>query len=757
MKFRRATLVANIVIIGATLPTVGLSFATASNGAAPLYQYDSTPAGAWSTQGLTSDLSGHSIIGNAHGVTGDGEFALSARLDNGHLGLFVRNANAATSFYDMTTLTNAPTAASDPNVFLDPFGNIDMVYVSTVGHLILITPHTAVLAPRNTSLRERVRSHATPANTTPSPGGLNGASALFSITDLTVASHIPMSPGLVSASVSGLSGAIFDLSTKGDAIVLPMQWHQMNIAPSLGPASDVTAMTSSPTLLNTPVSMPGITNAFAATSTAGHVEYFSQPVVGSGQWTMTDVTNISASPPSTGQLSISTNGSAIYVASLSSAGHVQLFINSSSSATAATPPTSTSTSTSTPTTSTSTTSTSTTSTSTSISTSISTSTTTTTVAVAAVAATHVQSLSKSAVSHIATFPVTWKYRDLTAVISGSPVWTGSIFLNATSTSINVAGRAANWGDIYDYTDTLPAITWTSNDVSLSSGATTATTAIGVTGVFNGTSLQLFAPGLGTVSARGVGVYAIPSNDWGRAISDGWPIISETGGMGTLNAPWVGFAPPTPLNRSPDYLMGQSIVASKKRETWLSFWTVSGPLTPADQTVASYYSHGFLAGQWVAQQIDKYHLSGLNLKPNWVILDPEGYPDNHSALDAPAGSSNAVIAKHATYWTAMLNGWATGMNDVDPNLHPGVYASMSEYRNYGLTNTAVPVFQAIAFGGGGPIRVAGSSGHNILGYIAFNAVCSPTATLRAQEKTLMNPPWSGQYNTLQFNAGVYCAP
>jgi hypothetical protein len=363
----------------------------------------------------------------------------------------------------------------------------------------------------------------------------------------------------------------------------------------------------------------------------------------------------------------------------------------------------------------------------------------------------------SAAAHITTPVTAWKYRDLTTVITGSPVWTGNIFLSATLTSINVAGRAANWGDIYNYTDTLPAITWTSNDVSLSAGATTATTSIGVTGVLNGTTVQLFAPGVGTVTARGVGVYAIPYHDWSRAISDGWPIISETGGLGTLSAPWVGFAPAAPLNQSPDYLMGQSILASKKRETWLSFWTASGPLTPADQTSASYYNHGFLAGQWVAQQIDQYHLSGVNLKPNWVILDPEGFPDNHSALDAPAGSSNATVAKHATYWAAMLNGWATGMNDVDPNLHPGVYASMSEYRNYGLTNTALPVFQAIAFGGGGPVRVPGSSGHNILGYIAFNGACTPTASLHAQESTLLNPPWAGQFNTLQFNAGVYCSP
>jgi hypothetical protein len=46
---------------------------------------------------------------------------------------------------------------------------------------------------------------------------------------------------------------------------------------------------------------------------------------------------------------------------------------------------------------------------------------------------------------------------------------------------------------------------------------------------------------------------------------------------------------------------------------------------------------------------------------------------------------------------------------------------------------------------------------VRGFIAFAAVCSPPATLATEESTLMDPPWGGQFNTLQFNAGVYCAP
>ena len=459
MRFRRVTVVANIVIIGATLPTVGLSFSTTSqNGAAPLYEYDSAATGVWSTQGLTSDFAGHSIIGSAHGVTGEGEFALSARLENGHLGLYERNANATTSFYDVSNLTRAPQAASDPNVFIDPAGNIDLIYVSTKGRLILVSPRT-VLAPRAEIAPSRVSSHVTSVSHVLAPGGLRPITSRFTITDLTASSHIPMTPGLVSVSVSGRSAEIFDRSTNGDAVVLPLHWRQLNSPPSLGASTDVTAMTNSPTLMNTPVALPGITNAFAATTTAGHVEFFSQIIAGTGAWTVTDVSDVSASPPSTGQLAIAANGLTTYVASLSSANHVQLFSTSTPSST-----TGTTTTTGTSTTTTSGTSTTTGSTTTSSTTSTTTSTTTTTLTSGK---TRAQSVRASVAAHVTTPPASWKYRDLTAVIAGSPVWTGNIFLSATATSINVAGRAANWGDIYDYTEKLPAITWTSNDVSLS--------------------------------------------------------------------------------------------------------------------------------------------------------------------------------------------------------------------------------------------------------------------------------------------------
>jgi len=279
----------------------------------------------------------------------------------------------------------------------------------------------------------------------------------------------------------------------------------------------------------------------------------------------------------------------------------------------------------------------------------------------------------------------------------------------------------------------------------------------ITGFRSGTTLDLFAAGIASPPPQGVGVYAIPYVKWGQAVTDGWPILSETGGLGTMAAPWVGFTSTTSVSASPDFLMGQSIYNAHKRVTWLSFWTVSGPLKGETRSIATYYSHGFAAGAWVAAQVSQYRGLGVGLTPDWIILDPEGYPDNHSALDAPPGASSALIATYATYWTAMLDGWSAGIASVNPALNAGIYASQSEYRNYQLATSPLPVFVALAFSGGGPIPVPGASGSNIRGFIAFSAVCAPTSTLKNEEATLLNPPWGGQFNTLQFNAGVYCPP
>ncbi len=262
-------------------------------------------------------------------------------------------------------------------------------------------------------------------------------------------------------------------------------------------------------------------------------------------------------------------------------------------------------------------------------------------------------------------------------------------------------------------------------------------------LYLGKSIHVYAGGPPPATPpTGVGLYGlVPGAQTSQAIEDNWPIIGDTGALGTQTAPYTG------MNTGADLATGQAIAASGKRVTWLSFWTVSGPQnadgTPCT-TSTCYYNDAVGAGQYVAHTIDSYASQGLGLKPDWVILDPEGFPDNHSGLDSGAGATDAN-------WSSFLTGWANGITSVDPSLHPGFYADQYEYITFDLATIQLPAFVAVAFPS--PVAELPSPANNVAGFIAFGATCPASS----EESTLANPPWSGSYNTLQFAGGAYCGP
>ena len=303
-------------------------------------------------------------------------------------------------------------------------------------------------------------------------------------------------------------------------------------------------------------------------------------------------------------------------------------------------------------------------------------------------------------------------------------------------------------------------------------------------------------------ASSVGVYAYPDPQ-SNTIADGWPILGITGGMGTTSNPWVD------TSQSSDFNEGMAIQNSGRQVPWLSFWTVSGPGCGSDPLWAAI--QGRIAGEAVAKKIDGYANLGLNIKPTYVIFDPEGYPDNHSGLDCSDSQSSAR-------YQAMIEGWVAGLYDVDPSLKGGVYAAQYEVTSYGLlhvqtpagivrsgfnsqnqfvplpgnqalpANVPIPLFLAVAFAysgnpssplinpspiGGIPYGAAQIAASNIKGIIAFYSTewvnpnnpsdvrwapasmeCSPSTTPAAIQ-TLVN--WGAAYNTLQFDWGRRCTP
>ncbi len=712
MKIRRTTLMAIAVLAGALLApgaSRGATTATPTNGQ-PLYQFVETGTEPlpWNAVSLESELNSTTMLGGPHGATSATGGVLAYRTNDDQLAALTLTASGTTSWLNYTSGNDVPPPGADPVPFFDPSGNVDLLYVDESGDLILLTPNDPA-----TALDARLY-YDTPWRP-------------YIATDLSALTGVPAAKGLASAQVAGTTGTIAYLAANGNIEVLTLSWVPGQAVPVYGqndatvtsasvpPSTATTTTTTKSTTTSTtksttttlppvgptafasdPLVLPGPTPSFAATLGDGDLVVFASGA-SLGSWTNENVTALTNGAPVSGSLSLGTSPSEIALAGLTSGGSVELF--------------------------------------------------TTGYFTAAAQVTHA----------LPATPGVWIAQDLTSLATGAPPLSGQLSVQVTLTQIAVAGQAANWGDLFVLTSLTGSSTWSATDVSVTAGSSARTVGNIVTGLGINGQLTLYAAGVNAPPPQGVGVYAIPSAKWTQAITDGWPIISETGGLGTRSAPWVGFTSAASVAASPDFLMGQAIYNSHKRVTWLSFWTVSGPLAGQPLTTANYYTHGYDAGVWVATQIDTYRSLGVGLKPDWVIFDPEGYPNNHSGLDAPSGASNATLALYATYWTAMLSGWQQGIASVDPSLHAGVYAEQSEYRNYQLSSLDMPAFIALAFTGPGPVPVPGASGTNVRGFISFGAACTPEAKLESEASTLLNPPWGGQFNTLQFNPGVYCAP
>ena len=716
MKFRRSALIATVLLTSVTLVD-GPSRAVTSVAPTglPLYQFLNTGVAPlpWNAVSLQSQLNATTMLGGPHGATDATEGVLAYRTSTDELATFTQSTSNPTQWSDLTAGNDAPPPAADPIPFFDPFGNADLLYVDQSGDVELLSanePDTKVWARLH---------YGTPWRP-------------FVTTDLSALTGVGAAVGLPSIDVSASTGTVA-YRTASDAVeVVTLTWEPGDPIPVYGqdaatitsdgtttgpaPLSSSTTTTTTTTTSTTtttttttppvpstgfasdPIVLPGLTPSFATTLANGDLVVFSNAGASIDAWTSENLTAATGTPVLRGPLALGTSTSSIYLVGLTATGSVELYSSFYLTASPA----------------------------------------------------------LRAHAKVVDYG-SWSVESLTSLASGAPPLSGQLAVDVTPSEVAVAGQAANWGDLFVLSSPAGTNTWSATNVSVTAGSNARTVANVVAGLTIGGELTLYAAGVASPPPQGVGVYAIPTAKWTTAITNGWPIISETGGLGTRSAPWVGFTNTTTVADSPDFLLGQAIYNSHKRVTWLSFWTVSGPLASEPQTTATYFAHGYAAGAWVATQIDSYRGLGVGLKPDWVIFDPEGYPNNHSGLDAPAGASPATLAIYATYWSAMLSGWQQGLQSVDPSLNAAVYTEQSEYRNYQLSSLSIPVFMALAFGGTGPTQVAGASGSNVRGYISFGASCTPASTLQSEAATLLNPPWSGQFNTLQFNAGVYCAP
>ena len=472
VKFRRAAWVANIVLVGSTLPVVLLPVATTNSPAAlPLYQFVNSGTGPlpWNAVSFEAAINSTKMLGNPHAASQNGEAALTYRMANSQIALYVGSPNGSSAWFNVSTLVDTPSPIADPVPFFDPMGNVGIVYVSTSNHLILLTQNSA-RGPRSARI--------------------SGAQTWqpWISTDLTLATGVGIATGLPSVEVNGLGGFVAARSLTNNAEVIPLSWTPGQRVPTLSAgAINVSNATSLGSITSDPVVLPEAEDAFAAITAAGGVDVLTNPGSSSGAWVVQSLTSLTGSPASAGALAATSTSSTTYLASLSTSGNVELYTTPNATFTPL------------------------------------------------LRATHAVTAT--------TNPSGWTVTSPTALATGAPPLDGSIFINASPSQLLIAGQAANWGDLFVLTNSIGLTTWSATDVSATGGSAARSVGTGVTGMSVGTGFSLLAAGVSSPPPQGTGVYAIPSSDWGTAITNGWPIISGPGGWARRPPPgWVSPAP-----------------------------------------------------------------------------------------------------------------------------------------------------------------------------------------------------------------------
>src|ERR1019366_4919937 len=192
--------------------------------------------------------------------------------------------------------------------------------------------------------------------------------------------------------------------------------------------------------------------AFMSINASGALDLFTNAGASANSWTVQNLSSATLSPDLSGPLSTQSTDSELYVAALNDSGDVELF-----------------------------------------------STSITTLG-ANVAKPRTKTANTSA----------WIALNVTNAPPNAPPLSGQIFLEATDTSINIAGQAQNWGDLFVLTGAPGVASWTVVNVSVTATNAARTVGTVVTGLYEGSDLVLFAAGINSPPPQGVGGYAIPS-------------------------------------------------------------------------------------------------------------------------------------------------------------------------------------------------------------------------------------------------------
>ncbi|MDE3222871.1 MAG: hypothetical protein KGL79_05505, partial [Acidobacteriota bacterium] len=499
MKRRRLAVLLVILASTTLWPAITRGATSASASGLPLYQFVDTGVAPlpWNAVSLQSLLHHTTMVGGPHGATNANGGALAYRDTSGDL-IVVTVANDNTmQWNDLTTSNDVPVPAADPIPFFDPYGNVDVIYVDQIGHVILVSPNEA-LTPWWARLHR-----GTPWRP-------------FVHTDLSNLTGVLAANGLPSVQVAASTGTVAFRTSNNSIEVLRLTWNNLDPLPIYAgvqhtiapPATKTTTTTTTTTTTSTtsttstttppsstttttvatpspafssdPIVLPGLVAAVVTTLSSGTLVDYVNTGSSFASWGTQNITGATGAPKVNGALSVAHSTSVADVAALTNSGAVELFTTTLSNLVTAPAP----------------------STSTTTSTSPSTTTSTTQPPVISVVT-----------PSLPTGATTWNATAVTSLAAGAPPLAGALALNVAGSQVSVAGQAANWGDLFVLTSTIGTSSWTSTDVSVTAGSNARTVSNVVTGLSVNGALTLYAAGVSSPPPQGVGVYAIPSAKW----------------------------------------------------------------------------------------------------------------------------------------------------------------------------------------------------------------------------------------------------
>ena len=192
MKLGRAALIAALVLSGTALAEPWSHGATPGVPAGlPLYQFSESGTGVlpWNAASLEGVINKTTMLGGPHAISNATEGVVAYRTNHSDLDLVTQSVGAPLHWSDLSHLNSVPAPAADPIPFFDPSGNVDLIYVDSDGHVIVLSQNDPM-----TTLWHNLRH--------------DGAWRAYVATDLTSLTGVVASNGLASIQVTGLTAIV---------------------------------------------------------------------------------------------------------------------------------------------------------------------------------------------------------------------------------------------------------------------------------------------------------------------------------------------------------------------------------------------------------------------------------------------------------------------------------------------------------------------------------------------------------------------